>query len=280
MKRNGKIWRHSSGLLRKSNLNWFTLLLSRMKEDIVKGIKQAEWRKILAREDIWKRTDAQKQLEWARIAQMNGDVETALNVFTHINHARPDLKDAWIERLELLLILGRRDEMAAIVAASREHVGDETYASWLKLCGKPEGEGSHEAVLSDVATPFVELHRRREAVEHFMTLFSGREDCFARQWVDKKEGKQGYVPVRRPLEPEDVEEHLKGRKTYGIYLMKSDATVRVAVIDVDIQKRFRDRKLKSDDMLKNDAFAFKGRNRRPPLDPVNAQQKGLERIRL
>ena len=138
--------------------------------------------------------------------------------------------------------------MAAIVAASREHVGDETYASWLKLCGKPEGEGSNEAVLSDVATPFAELHRRREGVEHFMRLFSGREDCFARQWVDKKEGKQGYVPVRRVLEPEDVEEHLKGRKTYGIYLMKSDATVRVAVIDADIQKRFRDRKLKSDEL--------------------------------
>ena len=92
----------------KPNSLDFTLLLSRMNEDIVKGIKQAEWRKVLAREDIWKRTDAEKQLQWARIAQMNGDVETALSVFTHINHARPDMKDAWINRLELLLILDRR----------------------------------------------------------------------------------------------------------------------------------------------------------------------------
>ncbi|MBW2072982.1 MAG: hypothetical protein JRI89_17270, partial [Deltaproteobacteria bacterium] len=73
----------------------------------------------------------------------------------------------------------------------------------------------------------------------FMDLFSGREDCFARQWANRAEGKQGYVPVRRPMEEHDVEEHLSGKKTYGIYLLHADSTVKVAVIDVDMSSRFR-----------------------------------------
>ncbi|MBW1982936.1 MAG: DNA primase [Deltaproteobacteria bacterium] len=72
-----------------------------------------------------------------------------------------------------------------------------------------------------------------------MDLFSGREDCFARQWANRAEGKQGYVPVRRPMEEHDVEEHLSGKKTYGIYLLHADSTVKVAVIDVDMSSRFR-----------------------------------------
>ena len=88
---------------------------------------------------------------------------------------------------------------------------------------------------------------REEATELYLRLFSGREDCFARQWVDKREGKQGYVPVRRPMEKRDVEEHLKARKTLGIYLIRTDETVSVAVIDADLIKQFRKGKLKTED---------------------------------
>ena len=224
----------------------FTLLLSRMEGDIVKGRNEVAWRKILVREDIWKRADVLKQCKWARVAQMAGDMETALSVFAHINHERPDLNEAWIERLELLLVLDRREEIAKIVAGARDHLGEKTFSAWLKLCRKPETRAS-EAILSDVSSPFETLRRRQTGILQYMELFSGREDCFARQWADKKEGKQGYVPVRRPMEPEDVEEHLGGGKTYGIYLLRSDATVKTAVIDVDIVKKFRTGKVSADE---------------------------------
>jgi hypothetical protein len=224
----------------------FTLLLSRMEGDIVKGSNEVAWRKILVRQDIWKRADVDKQRKWARVAQMAGDMETALRVFAHINHERRDLNEAWIERLELLLVLDRREEIAKVVAEAREHLGEKTCSAWLKLCGGP-GSRASEAILSDVSSPFETLRRRQAAILHYLGLFSGREDCFARQWADKKEGKQGYVPVRRPMEPEDVEEHLSGRKTYGIYILRSDATVKTAVIDVDIIKKLRSGKVNAEE---------------------------------
>lgn len=225
----------------------FTLLLSRMEEDIMAGRKQEVWRDVLTREAVWKRTDPEKQLRWARTAQMAGEVETAIRVFTYINHTRPEITEAWIERFELLLILDKRKEMAGLLAASKGHIGEKTYSSWLKLCNGLKKTVSNESI-GDAITPFAELRRRQNAVRHYLSLFSGRKDCFARQWINKQEGKQGYVPVRRPIEEKDIEEHLSSRKTYGIYLIKSDATVKAAVIDVDIKKQFRNRKLKADEM--------------------------------
>lgn len=82
--------------------------------------------------------------------------------------------------------------------------------------------------------------RSREAgLERFIELFRGREECFARQWADRKGGTQGYVPVRRPMTTEDVLDHLRGHRTYGIYLLQQDSRVRLGVIDADLVSRFR-----------------------------------------
>jgi hypothetical protein len=39
--------------------------------------------------------------------------------------------------------------------------------------------------------------------------------------------------------PDDVKEHVAGRKTYGIYLLESDSSVRTGVIDIDLAGPFR-----------------------------------------
>ena len=224
----------------------FTLLLSRLEADIIRGGNLGPLRKVLVREDIWKRADVHIQHQWARVSQMAGEVETSLRILCHINGIKPDMKQAWVERIELLLILDRRQEIAVVAAAVREHVDEKTYATWISLCERPYNSINSEEIAESMA-PFGELKRRQKGIENFLELFSGREDCFARQWVDKKEGKQGYVPVRRPMEEQDVEDHLKGRKTYGIYLIRSDETVRVAVIDADLVKQYRNGKLKAED---------------------------------
>ena len=74
-----------------------------------------------------------------------------------------------------------------------------------------------------------------EDAQLFLQIFSGREGVFARQWVNAT-GRNGYTPVSEPLSEEDVEAHLAGQETLGLYMMRSDNTVNLGVIDVDITK--------------------------------------------
>jgi hypothetical protein len=176
---------------------------------------------------------------------MAGEVEIALQVLSHINRENPAIEEAWLERLELLFLLERREELAQALALSRAALGPEKHRVWLDRLKRQEAEP--EGDVEAAAAPFERLRHRQDLIGHFMGLFSGREDCFARQWADKTEAKQGYVPVRRSLEPQDVEDHLGGRKTYGIYLLKSDNTIRAAVIDADLKKERRGKRPTADD---------------------------------
>ncbi len=49
------------------------------------------------------------------------------------------------------------------------------------------------------------------------------------------------------MDSRDVDDHLAGRKTYGIYLLQSDARVTTAVLDADLVKKFRQTKLNAED---------------------------------
>lgn len=224
----------------------FTLVFSRMEKEIILGKNESVCRRILARESIWKNVGVERQLKWARLAQMAGDAETALKVLTHINQSQPKVVQAWVERVELLSILDRPEQMAQALAISKSFVSEEKYQTLLGLRkdpNSPEPDGD----LGAAAAPFEKLRHLQDTIARYLELFSGREDCFARQWVNKPEGKQGYVPVRRPIERQDVEEHLRGRKTYGIYLLKNNATVKVAVIDVDLVQRLRQGNLNAEE---------------------------------
>jgi len=99
----------------------------------------------------------------------------------------------------------------------------------------------------DLGEPFVQMRREDAAVRLYMEIFRGRPDVFARQWYDEETDTQGYVPVRRPMLASDVQEHLKGNKTYGIYLLDQDSRAWVGVIDVDLVPSLRGRKLTRDE---------------------------------
>jgi hypothetical protein len=83
-------------------------------------------------------------------------------------------------------------------------------------------------------TPGQKTGYSSEAISQFLTLFSGRENVYARQWVHSS-GKCGYVPVRQPLSEEVVRSHLLGDITLALYLIKEDNTVNLMAIDVDSQ---------------------------------------------
>ncbi len=76
----------------------------------------------------------------------------------------------------------------------------------------------------------------RSDLKLFLNLFQGREGVFARQW----EGGQGYSPVRpeRSINTDDILLHIQGAKTYGIYPLRKDNTVKLICFDVDLPKNF------------------------------------------
>jgi len=215
----------------------FSLLLAKLEEHILRGEDPEACLKTLRREGIWKNVAPEAQMKWARLAQMAGDMDLALKIFNYINAKHPELSSAWIEHIELLAILGARKKAAQVYAASRGHLNNDQKASIMGML-RPTVALDQED-LEAPSTPFDALRKREQLIANFLDLFSGREDCFARQWVNKEEGTQGYVPVRRSLDAGDVEDHLSGNKTYGIYLMRSDSTVKTAVLDADLEIEVR-----------------------------------------
>ncbi len=225
------------------------LLLSRLNQMMIRGEDLAAYLQALSTREAWKNLELAEQLAWARLAQAAGGMDTAIEILEECNRVQPDYAEAWEARIRLLEALGRVQESAEVVKAARTALGEKASFSFSKAKPREVTPPAEEDV--DVALAPFEARRSKEvAYSRYLELFAGREDCFARQWADKGEARQGYVPFRRPMTAEDLEDHLKGAKTYGIYLLCSDSTVKTAVIDVDLVARYRHGKLSSRDLQK------------------------------
>jgi len=76
----------------------------------------------------------------------------------------------------------------------------------------------------------------------FATLFSGREDVYARQWCrPDAEHRVGYAPVHEPLTPAVIRNHLFGTYTVGVYPLRLDQTANWFAVDLDITRPALDR---------------------------------------
>jgi hypothetical protein len=220
------------------------LVIRRIEEEVLGGGEPVKLRAVLARENLWVDAVCEDRLELARLSQAAGEIDSALRILEGVTRDFPSLAAPWLALLDLLAILGERGRLASVLSSARGAIGEEEYQRRARDAGRaPAVPVDADAVTS----PFETLRSRQESLARFMGLFSGREDCFARQWANRAEGKSGYVPERRPLSPAELEEHLAGRKTYGIYLLQADARVRTAVLDADLGRKFRQAKLASDD---------------------------------
>ena len=242
----------------------FSLLLASMEKRILEGNITEEDSQTLANEKIWERLEGRDAVRWARMAQMAGMVDLGLRFLEWVNHHRPELEEAWQERLEILTILDRREEVVRVRALA----GARHKSKAMPPCCPGEKEDGEDSVATEgpltptnstpetkplsapSEEPFLELRREEKSLSLFMEIFQGRRDVFARQWVDAKSSSQGYAPIRRPFLPVDVRDHLKGKNTYGIYLMREDDTVMVGVIDVDLSQELRNRSLSRDERLR------------------------------
>lgn len=83
-----------------------------------------------------------------------------------------------------------------------------------------------------------QFHYGEDEVKIFHSLFSGRENVFARQ-VQLQNGEYGYHPVYEKLRPEHVKMHFDGDITLGSYTVTLDNSCYYMAIDLDIRKAYQ-----------------------------------------
>lgn len=73
---------------------------------------------------------------------------------------------------------------------------------------------------------------RSLTAEELINIFVNRTDVFAQQLSNGM-----YVPVKRPITIKDVEKHLKGDWTLGLYCLNTDNKVKWTCVDLDTKAR-------------------------------------------
>jgi len=216
-------------------------LLARLRRLVPGGGNAAEAEKLLVQAEFMDGFEPLELLEMARIALQHGLIDQGIAILTRLNTTHPTFEEGWREHARVLEMLARREDLLSLRFRAEAHMERGRVAAIFDRAVAPivkneaENDGSTEAEF----LPFLDYRRRASNLERYMELFQGREDCFARQWVDRSKEASGYVPVRRPFTSADLEDHLSGKKTYGIYLLRSDETVSVGVLDIDLRKRYR-----------------------------------------
>lgn len=221
----------------------FNLLTTRLKEMALKGQNQEKCLQTLGKRKLWAWLSPAQLRQWSEAALILGKADLALEMLAWLNSSQPQDQQAWQERHELLCRLNRLQQAESVRAAAIEHHPELK----LKLMPQQPQSEPKENQDQDLDDPFVRQKQRQRLLDLYLELFQGREDVFARQWVNQEKGTQGYMPVRRPLQAEDVLEHIKGHKTYGIYLLRRDSSVKTGVMDLDLKKDFRSGSIKPRD---------------------------------
>lgn len=91
-----------------------------------------------------------------------------------------------------------------------------------------------EPVRSVIADPVLEM--AEDLARRLLDGFPGREGVFASEGLDDR-GQRIFRAVRRGIETEDLRRHLVGEVCLGVYLLRGNDTVRLAVLDVDAKRR-------------------------------------------
>ncbi len=219
----------------------YRLLVERMESDLFTGEVTQKSKNILADKKIWNELPRELLHRWALLCQVAGMIDTARDVYALLTRKFPEYTQGWKDHLEFAHMLNPGKAKLLLVEASR-HLPGEIISAWQKELSSYTESNNHD--IDAALLPFEEMKATKSMLETFLSYFSGREDAFARQWVNKETGQQGYVPVRRPMMTRDVEDHLNGKTTYGIYLLQCDGNVNLCVIDADLTAEYRKPRLK------------------------------------
>ncbi|MGC8720857.1 MAG: TOTE conflict system archaeo-eukaryotic primase domain-containing protein, partial [Thermodesulforhabdaceae bacterium] len=186
------------GATERSKIDW-DLVLRRLKTFVLGEKELGKAERLVENENVWRKLPPDKAIEWAEVAQAMGKHELSLRIIEWVLREHPHYLPAWEAKTKLLEFLIARSSDASPAA---DDFNLEAYFD------SPSRDG--------ISKPFDEFRTFASYVANYMEIFKGREDCFARQWVDRERGVQGYTPVRRPLSEQDVVDHLRCKHTYGI----------------------------------------------------------------
>ena len=105
----------------------FRIALSTLETEIAKGNLSEKYKNIIKNPKNWSKISLPQKMKWARLAQMAGEMETAIAVFDNINKTSPEHIPGWQEHISLLMILGNRKQAAVITALAKSHIRKEDY---------------------------------------------------------------------------------------------------------------------------------------------------------
>ena len=154
----------------------YRLIFSSLERKILANEEPEKTRRILARQDIWQALTTDQKIQWSSLAQMAGAMDTALAVLAAVNRSKPDHVGAWKNRLALLILLERREEIAKTMAMARKHVPGDILDSLPRPHRLPDSQSSSDMGLDDNA--FDRFRLRERQIARFMNLFSGRQGGF------------------------------------------------------------------------------------------------------
>jgi hypothetical protein len=209
----------------------YSLLAKKIENKIIEGANHQEIEKFLINGSIISGLDEKMLIKWSELARMNCSIGAAEKIYNFIHKKYPDNFLAYENHIEMLSILNEKEKLIKITALAKQN-GYKTNTSFFQ-----QEEKTDEIEKSFY--PLENLRKNQELIEHYFSLFKGRTDVFARQWHSKEKNEQGYVPVRQILTEDEIESHISGRETLGIYILKSDNTVNLGVIDIDVKKEIR-----------------------------------------
>ena len=235
--------RQSSPQTAQESPHDFRLLLARLQNASLDDSGRAFVRQALDNSSFLGHLDGEDLLQVASIAQQHGLIAESLAILERLTGSFPENNKGWDHYLSTLDLLGNREEFVRVLARAAEVLPEDMLRKWRGPQQRGSGLDQDTESEKRVTEPFTALRREEENVSLYLRLFRGREDAFARQWADRREERQGYVPVRRAMQTKDVRDHLAGHRTYGIYLLTGDSMVHTGVIDVDLVPRLRDREM-------------------------------------
>lgn len=142
----------------------------------------------------------------------------------------PDDLEAYLELGNLYGDHGDLEKQIELYHHAQEKTGNPLFREKTRQCLPFEEEDEDE----HLGRP--QLNFNDSQLITFLSLFSGREGVHARQWSSPT-GESGYTPVKEPLTPVHLKNHLLGNYTLGVYQIRLDQTVCFIALDLDLPKK-------------------------------------------
>lgn len=194
---------------------------------------------------------------WARVCEKLGQHALALRELELAVRDEPDRLDLLLDLAERYLEHGRHESAARLLSRARDlDPNHRRVAELLTLIHDETDPSAEEPRISEAEAAPTDADAVR-----MLSLFRGRDDLYARQWVDDR-GRVGYSPVRDPLTPAVVRGHLLGNHTVGVYVIRVDDTVKFFAIDLDLNRSALERARSDPDFarrLRDDLRAASGK---------------------